>query len=59
MTVARSFGRDLGRTLAKLEAMLAGARRDGIDLLVLPGATHSWPYGDPRGFTGLLDRLPG
>jgi len=37
--VAAHFGRDVGRTLAKLEAMLAGARRDGIDLLVLPGAT--------------------
>jgi hypothetical protein len=31
----------------------------GGRLIVLPGATHSWPYGDPRGFTGLLDRLPG
>jgi pimeloyl-ACP methyl ester carboxylesterase len=31
----------------------------GGRLIVLPGATHSWPYGDPRRFTGLLDRLPG
>ena len=37
--VAAHFGRDVERTLAKLEAMLDGARRDGIDLLVLPGAT--------------------
>jgi predicted amidohydrolase len=37
--VAAHFGRDVERTLAKLEAMLAGARRDGVDLLVLPGAT--------------------
>jgi len=31
----------------------------GGRLIVLPGATHSWPYGDPRRFTELLDRLPG
>ncbi|GAA3551156.1 carbon-nitrogen hydrolase family protein [Microlunatus spumicola] len=37
--VAAHFGRDVDRTLAKLEAMVAGARRDGVDLLVLPGAT--------------------
>jgi len=37
--VAAHFGRDVERTLAKLEAMLDGARRDGVDLLVLPGAT--------------------
>ena len=37
--VAGHFGRDVGRTLAKLEALVAGARRDGTDLLVLPGAT--------------------
>jgi pimeloyl-ACP methyl ester carboxylesterase len=29
----------------------------GGQLIVLPGATHSWPYGDQRGFTRLLDRL--
>ncbi|SDU87528.1 nitrilase [Microlunatus sagamiharensis] len=37
--VAGHFGRDVARTLAKLEALVAGARRDGTDLLVLPGAT--------------------
>lgn len=37
--VAAHFGRDVTRTLAKLEAMLASAQRDSIDLLVLPGAT--------------------
>ncbi|SEQ46005.1 carbon-nitrogen hydrolase family protein [Microlunatus flavus] len=55
--VAAHFGRDVGRTLAKLEAMLAGARRDGTDLLVLPGATiggyvpdlqHPWAAGHSR-----------
>lgn len=30
---------------------------DAGQLLVLPGATHSWPYGDPDGFVTLLDRL--
>ena len=30
----------------------------GGRLIVLPGATHSWPYADPRGFAELLDRLP-
>jgi pimeloyl-ACP methyl ester carboxylesterase len=29
----------------------------GGQLIVLPAATHSWPYGDQRGFTELLDRL--
>ena len=37
--VAAHFGRDVERTLGKLEAMLDGARRAGVDLLVLPGAT--------------------
>ncbi|GAB2580669.1 carbon-nitrogen hydrolase family protein [Microlunatus antarcticus] len=37
--VAAHFGRDVERTLGKLGAMLDGARRDGVDLLVLPGAT--------------------
>ena len=54
--VAAHFGRDVARTLAKLEALLDGARRDGIDLLVLPGATiggyvtdlHPWTAGLPR-----------
>lgn len=54
--VAAHFGRDVDRTLAKLEAMVAGARRDGVDLLVLPGATlggyvsdlHPWMTGPWR-----------
>ncbi|HEY0237604.1 MAG TPA: carbon-nitrogen hydrolase family protein [Friedmanniella sp.] len=37
--VAAHFGRDVEKTMAKLTAMLDGARRDGVDLLVLPGAT--------------------
>jgi predicted amidohydrolase len=37
--VAAHFGRDVERTVAKVGAMLDGARRDGVDLLVLPGAT--------------------
>lgn len=37
--VAGHFGRDVDRTLAKLAGIVAAARRDGLDLLVLPGAT--------------------
>ncbi len=33
------------------------AADNGGRLFVLPGATHSWPHADPRGFIELLDRL--
>jgi hypothetical protein len=29
----------------------------GGQLLVLPGATHSWPHDDAEGFSAVLDRL--
>jgi pimeloyl-ACP methyl ester carboxylesterase len=32
------------------------ADADG-DLVVVPGATHSWPYDDPTRFAALIDRL--
>ncbi|SMH49413.1 Predicted amidohydrolase [Rathayibacter oskolensis] len=37
--VAAHFGRDVGRTLAKLPGMIAQARERSVDLLVLPDAT--------------------
>ncbi|WP_123547145.1 carbon-nitrogen hydrolase family protein [Frigoribacterium sp. PhB107] len=37
--VAAHFGRDVGRTLAKLPGMVEQARARGVDLLVLPDAT--------------------
>ncbi len=46
--VAAHFGRDVGRTTAKLGAMVEGARRDGVDLLVLPGATLGGYVSDLR-----------
>ncbi len=36
---AAHFGRDIPRTLVKLAGMIEHARRDGLGLLVLPGAT--------------------
>ena len=44
--VAAHFGRDVDKTLAKLGALVDGARRDGTDLLVLPGATIGGYVGD-------------
>jgi pimeloyl-ACP methyl ester carboxylesterase len=29
----------------------------GGDLVIVPGATHSWPYDDPARFAALIDRL--
>jgi predicted amidohydrolase len=46
--VAAHFGRDVDRTLAKLGALVEGVRRDGTDLLVLPGATIGGYVGDLR-----------
>ena len=37
--LAGHFGRDVDRTLAKLKGIIGKARDDGLDLLVLPGAT--------------------
>ena len=60
--VAAHFGRDVERTLAKLE----GARRDRVDLLVLPGATlggyvpdlqFPWAAGSTRA-AGVQDLPP-
>ena len=57
--VAAHFGRDVDRTLAKLEAMVAGARRDGVDLLVLPGATIGGYVPDLHPWTTGLSRRAG
>lgn len=57
--VAAHFGRDIERTLGKLEAMLDGARRDGIDLLVLPGATIGGYVTDLHPWTSGLSRPAG
>jgi pimeloyl-ACP methyl ester carboxylesterase len=27
------------------------------DLVIVPGATHSWPHDDPARFAALIDRL--
>jgi len=36
-------------------ARLAAAARG--DLVIVPGATHSWPYDDAARFASLIDRL--
>ncbi len=55
--VAGHFGRDVDRTLAKLTALVEGARDGGIDLLVLPGATVGGYVPDLR-HPGLADLTP-
>jgi nitrilase len=46
--VAAHFGRDLERALAKVEGIVADARRAGVDLLVLPDATLGGYLSDLR-----------
>lgn len=46
--VAAHFGRDLERSVAKACAIIENARRRGITLLVLPGATLGGYLGDLR-----------
>ncbi|OFJ54785.1 carbon-nitrogen hydrolase family protein [Mycolicibacterium grossiae] len=46
--VAANFGRDLERGLAKVLGIIDGARRDGVDLLVLPDACLGGYIGDLR-----------
>jgi nitrilase len=46
--VAAHFGRDLPRALAKVEGIIADARRASVDLLVLPDATLGGYLSDLR-----------
>ncbi|MBT0568086.1 carbon-nitrogen hydrolase family protein [Williamsia sp. CHRR-6] len=46
--VAAHFGRDLDRGLSKIRTIIAGAARDGVDLLVLPDAALGGYLGDLR-----------
>ncbi|WP_375431563.1 carbon-nitrogen hydrolase family protein [uncultured Friedmanniella sp.] len=55
--VAAHFGRDVGRTMAKLTGIVESARREGTDLLVLPGATVGGYIPDLR-HPGLDDLPP-
>lgn len=55
--VAGHFGRDVDRTLAKLTGIIGSARREGLDLLVLPGATVGGYIPDLR-HPGLDDLPP-
>ncbi|WP_375423997.1 carbon-nitrogen hydrolase family protein [uncultured Friedmanniella sp.] len=55
--VAAHFGRDVERTMAKLAGIVESARRDGLDLLVLPGATVGGYIPDLR-HPGLDDLPP-
>ncbi|WP_148613756.1 carbon-nitrogen hydrolase family protein [Nocardioides rubriscoriae] len=54
--VAAHFGRDLERSLAKVERILGGAREAGCDVLVLPDATLGGYLTDLR--APDLDDLP-
>lgn len=44
--VAANFGRDLDRSMAKIEGIIADAHRNGTDLLVLPDAALGGYIGD-------------
>lgn len=55
--VAAHFGRDIDKTLAKLAGIIDSARRDRLDLLVLPGATVGGYIPDLR-HPGLDDLPP-
>jgi predicted amidohydrolase len=45
---AAHFGRDIQRTIAKVESIISDARRQGVGLLVLPDATLGGYLGDLR-----------
>lgn len=56
--VAAHFGRDIDRTLAKLEGILYQAHRRGVDLLVLPDATIGGYLTGLRHPTVEVDSVP-
>lgn len=56
--VAAHFGRDIDRTLAKLEGILFQAHRRGVDLLVLPDATLGGYLTDLRHPAVEVDSVP-
>lgn len=56
--VAAHFGRDIDRTLAKLEGILYQAHRRGVDLLVLPDATIGGYLTGLRHPTVEVDSMP-
>lgn len=56
--VAAHFGRDIDRTLAKLEGILYQAHRRGVDLLVLPDATIGGYLTGLRHPTVEIDSVP-